>query len=183
MAENDTSSTRSARSQQAKPEESGQPSGGAAELRKAAEQLTERADQAAQRAPGLDFDLEEVGKDADDPTSQRAPADVHAKTNEYAGALNVGKPKQLEEAQASLERDGYNVDKIETGDSPSLPVDVAQAEKERSAAERKKVAEERRDFATVTGRRPPERQRADRSKKGTGKEADKVYANVEQPTP
>lgn len=146
------------------------------EQAKAADRQAERANEAAARAPSLNTDLEEVVKEASDPTSQRAPADVHAKTNQYAAALNVGKPRQLEEAQRALEEEGYSVDPIETGDSPSLPVDVAQAEKDRSAAERRKVAEQRRDFAVVTGRRPPERQRTATGKKGTGKEADKVYA-------
>lgn len=149
-----------------------------AEQAKAAERQAERANQAAERAPSLNTDLEEVLKDASDPTSQRAPADIHAKTNDYAAALNVGKPRQLAEAQAALEEEGYSVDPIETGDSASLPVDVAQAEKNRSAAERKKVAEERRDFAVVTGRRPPERTRT-ASKKGTGKDPKAIYADTQ----
>ena len=144
-----------------------------------ADELTERANQAAERAPTLDTDLEEVKKGADDPTSMRASAEVHRLTTEYAGAVNVGRPDKVDEVQEKLERQGFSVDPIPTGDSASLPVDVARAEQERSAAERRKVAEERENFAVVTGRRAP----ADRqvtTTKGTGKDASKVYPTGQQ---
>lgn len=137
-------------------------------------QEPERADQAAARAPALDFDLEEMRRGADDPTSQRAPSRIHAMTTEYAGYINVGRPERAQQVEEQLAREGYGVDGIRLADSPSLPQHVAAEEHARGAAERRKKAQERKEFVEVTGRRVPERAQASGTK-GTGKEADKIH--------
>jgi hypothetical protein len=163
--------------QQAVQEQSKAAESAVQEQSKAAERAAERADQAAERAPTLDTDLDEVRKDTSDPTSQRAPARVHAKTNDYAAAINVGRPGRAEQVENELGEEGYSVDSIRLADSASLPQHVAAEEHARSAAERRKVAQERGDFAVVSGRRAPEPVRAARGKKGTGKDPKAIYAD------
>lgn len=126
---------------------------------KATEQLNqpERANQAAQRAPALDVDLEETRKGDNDPTSQRAAARIHAMTTEYAGYINVGRPERAQQVEEQLRKEGYGVDGIRLADSSSLPQHVAEEENRRSPADRRKKAAERKEFAEVTGRRVPER--------------------------
>jgi hypothetical protein len=139
-------------------------------------QEPERANQAAARAPALDFDIEEMRRGADDPTSQRAPAWVHALTTEYAGYINVGRPERAEQVEDELRKLGYSTEGIRLADSPSLPRRVAEEEDARGPAERRKKAAEREEFVKVTGRRVPDRQTT-AGTKGTGKEADKIHVD------